>query len=76
MGKHKTIQSRGLIECGDEVEGENPRDNQHDCKPNLHRYQEQVGWEDVIVQQMCVHDIPHHSAVLELFEEMKAENHL
>ena len=36
------------------VDGMNPRENQQACKPNLPKYQEQVGWEDGTVQQMCV----------------------
>jgi len=61
---------------GMKVEGMNPCDNQQTSKPNLRRYQEEVGWEDVTFQQMCVHDLPHHSAVVELFDEVKADSHL
>jgi len=61
---------------GTEVEGTNPHDNQQAGKPNMHKYQEQVGWEDVIVQQMCVHVLPHHSVVVELFDEVKEESDL
>ena len=59
---------------GMEVEGTNPRDNQEAFQPNLCRYQEQVGWEDGTVQQVCVHVLPHHSAVVEMFDEVKADN--
>ena len=43
MEEHKTVQFEGSTEVGMEVEGMNPRENQQACKPNLHRYQEQVG---------------------------------
>lgn len=61
---------------GTEVVGMNQRGNQQACKLNLCRYQEQVGWEDVIIQQMCMHVLPHHSAVVEMLDEVKPDIHL
>lgn len=53
-----------------------PHENQQACKPNLFKYQEQVGWEDVTFQDKCVHDLPHRSTVEELFDEVKVDSHL
>lgn len=54
----------------------NPCDSQQDCKINLCRSQEQVGWGDLTIQQMFVYDLPHHSMAMELFDEVKAVSHL
>jgi len=59
-----------------EVEGKSPCDNKQGFKPNLHKSQEQVRWESVIVQQRHVHDLPHCSTMVELFDEVKADSHL
>jgi len=61
---------------GCRFEGMNPSDNWQACKLNMCRYKGQVWWEDVTVQHMCVHVIPHHFAVVEIFDEVKVDNHL
>lgn len=75
MKEHKMVQLEDHQNVRTKVEGMNPHDNQQACKPNLCRYEEQVGWEDVTVQQRYVHDLPHHSMVVELFDEVKVDNH-
>ena len=59
-----------------EVEVQNTCDNPMDSLLSLCENQKERRWEDVIVEQMCVHSLPHHSTMVEIFDEGMAESRL
>lgn len=54
----------------------NTCDEVWDSQPSLHKNRKEQCREDVMVEHMCVHALPHHSAMVELFDEGVANSHL
>lgn len=59
-----------------EVEVQNTCDEVWDSQPSLRKNQKERCREDVMVEQMCVDDLPHCSVMVELFDEGTMDNHL
>lgn len=58
-----------------EVEVRNTCGNPWHSQPSFLKNKERCG-EDVMVEHVCVHDLPHHSVIVELFDEGTIDNHL
>lgn len=59
-----------------EVEVQNTCDKLWDSQPIMRESRKERCQEDVTVQQMCVHDLPDHSAMVELFDKGTMDSHL